>query len=174
MQINKNLYRIYRLRYLSLASRVLMCLTNLLYGLGTSMNSSCPVNITCDCENEKDKQETPDAKEALFDKQFQDKLFSTVFTKQDDNDKDETTRPPTVRTFPNVVRNKTTVSQGCDNDSKVSSLKRLSSLIFIISTCSKVLYSPYLNDTKIFDVSSHPSSLKSPTKGLCSKRTLSV
>jgi hypothetical protein len=138
------------------------------------MNSSCPVNITCDCENEKDKQETPDAKEALFDKQFQDKLFSTVFTKQDDNDKDETTRPPTVRTFPNVVRNKTTVSQGCDNDSKVSSLKRLSSLIFIISTCSKVLYSPYLNDTKIFDVSSHPSSLKSPTKGLCSKRTLSV
>ena len=98
------------------------------------MNSSCPVNITCDCENEKNKQDTPDVKEALFDKEFQDKIFTSVFSKNDDNDKDKTTRRPTIQTLPNVVRNKTTVSQGCDNNSKVIILlKRVTVVCFTIS-----------------------------------------
>ncbi|CAB3978554.1 insulin receptor-like, partial [Paramuricea clavata] len=89
---------------------------------GTSMNNSCPVNRTCDCENEKNTQSTPDLQEALFARDFQDTILTTVFTKNDDNDKYRSTRRPTTMTLPNVVRNRTTsVSQGCDNNNKNSS-----------------------------------------------------
>ena len=84
------------------------------------MNNSCPVNRTCDCENEKNTQSIPDLQEALFARDFQDTILTTVFTKNDDNDKDRSTRRPTTMTLPNVVRNKTTsISQGCDNNNKV-------------------------------------------------------
>ena len=88
--------------------------------LERSGNNTCPVNRTCDCENEESKQLTPDLSEALFAKEFQDKILTTVFTKKDDNDDDKATRRPTTSTLPNVVRNKTTsLSQGCGNGSKV-------------------------------------------------------
>ena len=87
--------------------------------IGTSLNNSCSVNVTCDCENGNTKQITPDLKEAIFAKEFEDKIINAVFVKNDDkNTKDDTIVP--TSTSPNVVRNVTsTISQGCNNRSKV-------------------------------------------------------
>ena len=87
--------------------------------LGTSLNNSCSVNVTCDCENGNTKQITPDLKEAIFAKEFEDYIINAVFVKNDDkNTKDDTIVP--TSTSPNVIRNVTsTISQGCNNRSKV-------------------------------------------------------
>ena len=68
----------------------------------TSGNQTCPVNITCNCDNEKDEKQSLDLKEALFAKQFQDTIFVEVFRKNDTNDNE-------ISATPHL----------CDNSSKV-------------------------------------------------------
>ena len=99
--------------------------------LERSTNDSCPVtNVTCDCPNEKKNVITPDLKEALFAKEFQDQILNTVFSKNDnERNNNNRPRPPPVTPRPNVVTNKATpFSQGCDYNSKVR--KRKLSLSF--------------------------------------------
>ena len=87
--------------------------------LGTSSNGSCSEIVTCNCEGGNNKQLTPDRKEALFAKYFQDKIISVVFRKNDDKNKKGNDKV-TATTLPNVIRNaKTPFSRGCNNMSKV-------------------------------------------------------
>ncbi|XP_028395749.1 insulin-like growth factor 1 receptor [Dendronephthya gigantea] len=59
----------------------------------TSGNQTCPVNLTCNCDNEKDEKQSLDLKEALFAKEFQDKILQEVFKKNDTNNNKITTTP---------------------------------------------------------------------------------
>ncbi|XP_046861497.1 insulin receptor-like [Xenia sp. Carnegie-2017] len=52
-------------------------------------NNTCPVNKTCNCLNEEVGEVNPDLEEALFAKQFQDTILSTVFVKRDKKDDDD-------------------------------------------------------------------------------------
>ncbi|EDO47651.1 predicted protein, partial [Nematostella vectensis] len=70
-------------------------------GKDADKNGECKVNITCNCDEEKEVDK-PEKRAALFAKEFQDVLFKAIFTKtKDDNPSptNQTTTPPTSMTF---------------------------------------------------------------------------
>ena len=77
-------------------------------------SGSCKVNRTCDCDIK--PEDKPEKQAALFAKEFQDKLYQTIFTK-DEDDNDETTTAPstTPTTIPYSGSNQT----NCSNDVQV-------------------------------------------------------
>lgn len=81
---------------------------------------SCKVNITCDCDKDK-KEVKPEKQAALFAKEFQDKLYKTIFTKdKDDNEPPTNSTTVTTTATPSTSSNHT----NCSNDAKVRNDKR--------------------------------------------------
>jgi len=74
------------------------------------LSGSCKVNISCDCDVKPEVR--PEKQAAFFAKEFQDKLYKTIFTKPTDDD--ETTAAPAT-TIPSTGANRT----NCSNDVQV-------------------------------------------------------
>ena len=78
------------------------------------LSGSCKVNVTCDCDAKPEIK--PEKQAALFAKEFQDKLYQTIFTKDtDDNDESTTAPSTTAMTIPSTGSNQT----NCSNDVQV-------------------------------------------------------
>lgn len=75
---------------------------------------SCKVNITCDCDKDKEKDK-PEKQAALFAKEFQDKLYKTIFTKDKDDNDPPTNKSIVAATTPATGSNHT----NCSNDAQV-------------------------------------------------------
>lgn len=45
---------------------------------------NCSRNITCNCETDKEEEIKPEKQAAIFAKEFQDNLWRTIFTKEND------------------------------------------------------------------------------------------
>ncbi|KAL9987226.1 hypothetical protein ACROYT_G001497 [Oculina patagonica] len=78
-------------------------------------DGSCKVNITCDCDKDK-KEVKPEKQAALFAKEFQDKLYKTIFTKDtDDNEPPTNGTTVTTTASPSTSSNHTNCSNNAQN-----------------------------------------------------------
>ena len=74
-------------------------------------------NITCDCDKDKKEEEKPEKLAALFAKEFQDKLYRTIFTKDNDDKEPPTNKSILPTTTPTAYYNQS----NCSNNAQVSS-----------------------------------------------------
>lgn len=80
-------------------------------------SGSCKVNITCDCDVKPEVK--PERQAALFAKEFQDKLYQTIFTK-DEDDNDETTTAASTTVAATTSHPNGSNQTNCSNDVQVS------------------------------------------------------
>ena len=124
------------------------------------MTGTCP-NITCNCTEKEEEKDKPEKISAIFAKEFQDKLYRTIFTK-DNDDKD----PPTNKSaLPSTTPTPTTSynQSNCSNDAQVRMLRIgavcWSSLLeSIMETCSVLLTSESVDKILWCDHSNETSS----------------
>ena len=76
-------------------------------------SGSCKVNITCDYDVK--PEDKPEKQAALFAKEFEEKLYRTIFTKEKDDNDETTTAPSTTTTTIPSTSNQT----NCSNDVQV-------------------------------------------------------
>ena len=79
------------------------------------LTGTCKRNITCDCDKKTEEKERPERQAAIFAKEFQDKLYRTIFTKENDDKDPPTNKSTVVSTTPSTTNSPT----NCSNDAKV-------------------------------------------------------
>lgn len=91
-------------------------------------SGSCKVNKTCDCDVKPEVK--PEKQAALFAKEFQDKLYQTIFTKDKDDNDEATTTSTTVAatTTPSTGSNQTNCSNDAQVRTETSARERLTSI----------------------------------------------
>ena len=79
------------------------------------LTGTCKRNITCDCDKKTEEKERPERQAAIFAKEFQDKLYRTIFTKENDDKDPPTNKSIVVSTTPSTTNSPT----NCSNDAQV-------------------------------------------------------
>lgn len=86
-------------------------------GEGSTDNTpdgNCVTNLTCNCDDEEKEKLKPEKQSALFAKEFQDLLYKTLFTKEEDDNEPPTNKTVIATTTPATGLNHT----NCRNDSQ--------------------------------------------------------
>ena len=80
---------------------------------------SCKTNITCKCDTDEKEEDKPEKRAAIFAKEFQDKLYKTIFTKENDDKEPQTNKSAVLSTTPVTRYN----HSNCSNDAQVRTLE---------------------------------------------------
>lgn len=77
-------------------------------------DGSCKTNITCKCDTDEKEEDKPEKRAAIFAKEFQDRLYKTIFTKENDDKEPQTNKSAVLSTTPVTRYN----HSNCSNDAQ--------------------------------------------------------
>ena len=72
------------------------------------LTGTCKRNITFDCDKKTEERERPERQAAIFAKEFQDKLYRTIFTRENDDEDPPANKSIVVSTTPSTTNSPTT------------------------------------------------------------------